>query len=67
MLSVAGRGQGFEVPFAYPFPSEQVEGVARHLLELYLTLGLPNVIWSDEGGEFGDRCISISLSLTVHG
>lgn len=34
---------------AYPLPSKQVEGVVRHLLELYLTLGIPKVTRSNGG------------------
>ena len=44
-------------PFAYPLPSKQAEGVARHLMQLCLTLGITKVIRRDGGGEFDARCI----------
>ena len=44
-------------PFAFPLPSKQAEEVARHLLQLCLTFGVPRVIRSDGGGEFEARCI----------
>ena len=43
--------------FAFPLHSKQAEGVARHLLQLCLTLGVPQVIGSDGGGEFEASCI----------
>ena len=55
LLLVVDKASRF--PFAYPLPSKQADGVARQLLELCLTLGVPKVIRSDGGGEFEARCI----------
>ena len=55
LLLVVDKASRF--PFVYPLPSKQADGVARQLLELCLTLGVPKVIRSDGGGEFEARCI----------
>ena len=38
--------------FAYPLPSKEALGVARLLLDLCLTFGVPSFIRADGGGEF---------------
>ena len=37
-------------PFAYPLPSKEAHGVARILLDLCLTFGVPSFIRADGGG-----------------
>ena len=39
-------------PFAYPLPSSEAHGVARFLLGLCLTFGVPSFIRANGGGEF---------------
>ena len=55
LLLVVDKASKF--PFAFPLPSKQAEGVARHLMQLCLTLGIPKMIRYDGGGEFDARCI----------
>jgi len=55
LLLVVDKASRF--PFAYPLPSKQAEGVARHLMQLCLTLGVPQAIRCDGGGKFDARCI----------
>ena len=55
LLLVVDKASKF--PFAFPLPSKQAEEVARHLLQLCLTFGVPRVVRSDGGGEFEARCI----------
>ena len=38
--------------FAYPLPSKEAQGVARILLDLCLTFGVPSFIMADGRGEF---------------
>ena len=38
--------------FAYPFPNKTAENVAKKLLELLLTFGIPLSLRSDPGTEF---------------
>ena len=55
LLLVVDKASKF--PFAYPLPVKQAEGVARHLMQLCLTFGVPKAIRCDGGGEFEARCI----------
>ena len=50
MLLAVDKASKF--PFAFPLSSKKAEGVARHLLQLCLTFGVPRVIRSDGGREF---------------
>ena len=50
MLLVVDKASKF--PFAYPLPSKEAHGVARLLLDLGLTFGMPSFIRADGGGEF---------------
>ena len=50
LLLVVDRASRF--PFAYPLPSKEAHGVARLLLDLCLTFGVPSFIRADGGGEF---------------
>lgn len=54
LLLVVDKASRF--PFSYPLPSKQVKYVARHLLELCLTLGISKMNRSDGGGDFEARC-----------
>lgn len=47
----------FWFPFAYPLPSNQVEGVARCPIQLCLTRGVTQFIRRDGGGAFVSRCV----------
>ena len=55
VLLVVDRASKF--PFGFALPSKQAEGVARVLLELCLTFGVPKTISCDGGGEFGSRVV----------
>ena len=50
LLVVVDRASKFL--FAYPLPNKRAEGVARKLLELLLTFGIPLSLRSDPGTEF---------------
>ena len=50
LLVVVDRASKFL--FAYPLPNKKAEGVARKLLELLLTFGIPLSLRSDPGTEF---------------
>ena len=50
LLLVVDRATRF--PFAFPLPSKEAIGVARNLLQLCLTFGVPVSIRSDGGSEF---------------
>ena len=50
LLLVVDKASRF--PFAFPLPSKQADGVARQLLQLCLTFGVPKAIRCDGGKEF---------------
>ncbi|CAM9581558.1 unnamed protein product, partial [Pylaiella littoralis] len=50
VLLVVDKATNF--PFGFPLPSKQSIGVARKLVELCLTFGVPRMIRCDGGGEF---------------
>lgn len=50
VLLVVDKASGF--PFGFPLPSKQAVGVARILVELCLTFGVPRMIRCDGGSEF---------------
>ena len=56
MLVVVDRASRFV--FAYPLESKDSVGVARKLLELLLTFGVPLSIRSDAGGEFTAKVVA---------
>ena len=45
-----GIDKASKFPFAYPLPSKEAHGVARLLLDLCLTFGVPSFIRADGGG-----------------
>ena len=50
LLVIVDRASKFL--FAYPLPDKSAEGVAKKLLELLLTFGVPSSLRSDPGTEF---------------
>ena len=55
LLLVVDKGSKF--PFAFPIPSKEAEGVARHLLQLCLMFGVPHAVRTDGGGEFNSTVV----------
>ncbi len=50
MLTVVDHFSGF--PWAFPLRSKTAEEVAYHLVQLFLMIGPPRILHSDNGGEF---------------
>lgn len=50
MLTVVDHFSGF--PWAFPLRSKTAEEVAYHLVQLFLVIGPPRILHSDNGGEF---------------
>lgn len=46
-----------KLPFSFPLPSKQANGVARKLFQLCLTFGVPEDIRCDGGKDFGATII----------
>ena len=55
VLLVVDRASKFA--FGFPLASKRAEGVAKVLVELCLTFGIPQVISCDGGGEFGSLVV----------